>query len=75
MSEAVDKGKALPKHRAYLQDRVLVNQGLPQIYGTQIKRENGIIKPRTEIQDREGVEERRRALGLPPLQEYMDSFK
>ena len=75
LSEAVDKGKALPKHRAYLQDRVLVNQGLPQIYGTQIKRENGIIKPRTEIQDREGVEERRRALGLPPLQEYMDSFK
>ena len=75
LTEAVDKGKALPKHRAYLQDRVLVNQGLPQIYGTQIMRENGVIKPRTEIQDREGVEERRKAVGLPPLQEYFDSFE
>lgn len=75
LSEAVEKGRALPKERAYLQDRVLVNQGLPQVYGTQVKRENGVIVPRTEIKDRDGVDERRKLLGLPPLQEYLDTFK
>ena len=53
---------------AYLADRVRVNAGLPQIYGTQFR---GNFQPFT-IENEEQVDERRIKAGLVPLAEYLD---
>ena len=54
---------------AYLTDRVLVNQGKSQVYGTQFHSVGGVRKPRP-IQNLEHVEERRKEMGLTTLEEY-----
>lgn len=71
LRKAVEQSRAPAKERAYLEDRVLINQGLPQIYGTQIEKKDGRIVPRA-LRDPEGVEERRKSVGLPPLGEYLE---
>ncbi len=38
MEQAVSKGEASAKDYAYLLDRVRMNQGRPQVYGTQFWR-------------------------------------
>ncbi|MBD2023826.1 DUF6624 domain-containing protein [Leptolyngbya sp. FACHB-711] len=55
---------------AYLEDRVRVNEGRPQLYGTQYyEDEQGVFGPRP-IEQPDEVDERRRAVGLEPLAEY-----
>lgn len=67
--------KALPKEEideinmAYLEDRILVNQGKPQIWGTQFFGKGDNYGPRP-IQDPATVDERRLAIGLDTLAEY-----
>ena len=73
LTEAVEKGRAPAKERAYLQDRVLVNQGLPQIYGTQVTLKDGKLMPK-ELKEPESVNERRKSVGLPTLEEYLETF-
>jgi hypothetical protein len=52
---------------AYLTDRVRVNQGLPQVYGTQMARDaKGRAIPE-ELEDAKHVDDRRAAVGLRPL--------
>ncbi len=55
---------------AYLRDRILRNQNLPQIYGTQfiLDKETGKYVP-APIEDPEHVEERRREMDLDTLVE------
>jgi hypothetical protein len=48
---------------AYLEDRVRVAQGKPQLYGTQFKRIDGNFEP-FPIEDVETLEERRVLMGL-----------
>lgn len=59
---------------AYLTDRVLVNEGKPQIYGTQFHTVGGELQPRP-IQNPEQVEARRKELGLPTLAEYREQVR
>lgn len=59
-----------PVDVAYLEDRVRVNQGKGQLYGTQFTQENNQHIPRT-IEDEEHVDERRTALGMDPLAEQI----
>jgi hypothetical protein len=55
---------------AYLYDRICVNEGRSQFYGTQFTtNEHGAYGPRP-IEDPETVDERRKAIGLEPLAEY-----
>lgn len=55
---------------AYLHDRICVNEGRPQFYGTQFyDNENGAYGPRP-IENPELVDERRKSIGLEPLAEY-----
>jgi hypothetical protein len=54
---------------AYLVDRVRVGEGQPQVYGTQLDDD---LQP-APIEDAEHVDERRAAIGLPPLAEYLRS--
>jgi hypothetical protein len=54
---------------AMLEDRIAFFEGRPQRYGTQFDwNDNGELAPWV-IENEEGVDERRRAVGLPPLAE------
>jgi hypothetical protein len=54
---------------AMLVDRVLVQEGKRQRYGTQFSIEDGelVMDP---VEDEEGLDERRRQMQLPPMEEY-----
>ncbi len=73
MREAVKKGNAQASALALLEDRVAIGQGKKQIYGSQI-----ITDPKTgkdtlsPIEDFANVDKRRAAVGLQPLQEYVN---
>lgn len=68
IKDAVKKGNAEPWHLAFLTDRVLMNQGKKQIYGTQKiitkKSETSYIIP---LENPEKVDELRKEIGLDPL--------
>jgi Family of unknown function (DUF6624) len=70
MDRAVSADEASPTDYAYLLDRVRMNQGKPQVYGTQfISGADGKLGLHP-IEDPEHVDERRRAVGLPSMAEY-----
>src|SRR4030095_3660822 len=50
-----------------LEDRVLVGEGKKQLYGSQVVAGPDGLPRLHPIEDPENVEERRRAIGLPPL--------
>ena len=59
---------------AYLHDRICVNEGRPQFYGTQFTtNEYGAYGPEP-IENIELVDERRAEIGLKPLAEYKDEL-
>ncbi len=63
-------GEVSPANIAYLEDRVRVGEGRPQLYGTQFNvDEAGNFGPRP-IEDPDHVDERRQAVGLQPLSDY-----
>ena len=70
---AVEAGEASLLEHAYLTDRVLLAEGRPQVYGTQVTRRGGAWAPR-DLRDPELVDERRAAAGLEPLAEYLERF-
>ncbi len=64
-------GDTAPAHHAYLFDRVAVAEARPQRYGTQGRCVGpGCWEPRP-IKDRDTVDERRVAVGLEPLADYI----
>jgi hypothetical protein len=66
---AVDQGEASPAHLAYLEDRVRINAGQPQLYGTQFTVTDGEFGPRP-IEDPQRLDERRAEAGLEPFADY-----
>ena len=69
LTTAVTKNEAEPFMLALLTDRVLMQEGQPQIYGTQyIGAAQGGVEP-WPIANPQTVDERRQAVGLPPLAE------
>lgn len=60
---------------AKLKDRILVYEGKPQVYGTQLKLN---IKTNTstlvELENPESVNKRRKQVGLEPLQEFLKEY-
>lgn len=70
MRAAVAKGEASGANLAYLTDRVRAAQGKPQVYGTQFHEVDGMLEPRP-IEDVAHVDERRAAVGLGTMQEYV----
>jgi hypothetical protein len=63
LREAVAAGDASPSHLAYLEDRVRINAGEPQLYGTQFTHEGGELAPHP-IEDPGRLDERRAEPGL-----------
>ena len=60
---------------ALLTDRILVDEGKPQIYGTQFKNVNNIPTKPYPIRDRKNVDVRRKEMGLEPLEIYAKDIK
>lgn len=70
MTEAAECGEASRAHVAYLTDRVLLAEGQPQEYGTQMTaRKEGWVPRR--LRDPGRVDERRAAMSLEPLADYI----
>lgn len=63
---AVGRGQAMPSDVAYLTDRLRVNAGQPQVYGTQGD---------APTEDAAQVDQRRASVGLGPLAEYRRQLK
>jgi hypothetical protein len=64
-------GEVSNRHLAYLTDRVLLNEGKKQLYGTMLRRdESGNFVPKP-TEDEANVDKRRAALGLEPLRDYI----
>jgi hypothetical protein len=76
LAAAVEAGDAPARHLAILTDAVRWQQGLPQVYGSM-----HVVDPRTQtvvpwpIEDPDGVDERRAAVGLPELAAHTRSLQ
>lgn len=72
LMKAEPAGEVAMHDIAYLEDRVRVNSGRPQLYGTQFRWESN--KPIQDIEDLEHVEERRKEMGLNTLAENLEEM-
>lgn len=74
MKPQVLKGNANPGNYAYLTDRVLINTGRKQVYGTQVIYNldscQALPKP---LQDSLTVNARRKEMGMAPIEEYLNT--
>lgn len=68
--EASRAGDVRPAEAAMLEDRIRVNSGAPQRYGNSFQVVDGELRPHP-IEDPEGLEARRREVGLPPMADYV----
>lgn len=73
MVPVVASGNARGQHLAYLTDRVRVNTGRKQLYGTQTMPDgtSGGVRPKP-IEEPQRVDERRKRAGLEPLWQYIN---
>jgi hypothetical protein len=70
LAEAVDQGEATQRQLAYLTDRVRMNEGREQLYGTQLAGvRDGTVVP-WPFENSEQLDARRAAVGLAPFAEY-----
>jgi hypothetical protein len=73
LQAAAQRGEVDPLQPAMLEDRIRICEGRPQRYGTQFDWDaSGEMSP-LPIEDPPSVDQRRRALGLKPLEEDLAS--
>ncbi|GAA2450702.1 DUF6624 domain-containing protein [Streptomyces macrosporus] len=72
LERAVERGEDSAYRLAFLRDRVLVNEGRPQVYGTQIAdvRDGAPVPWPCVDPDPARVDERRAEVGIAPFAEY-----
>jgi hypothetical protein len=72
MKKHIERKNANPSNYAYLIDRVNVNTGKPQVYGTQmsINKEQSSFEPKPVIEP-ENLNKRREEVGLGTIEEYI----
>lgn len=71
LMQSLPEGEVAKHNLAYLEDRVLVNEGLKQKYGTQFHySKNGKVKPRSLI-NKKGLNKRRKIMGLETFEKNM----
>lgn len=73
MKIEVEKGNAIPSDYGLLVDRVRLNTGQKQVFGTQLaySKETGQAYPRN-LEDSLNVNKRRISIGLEPIEEYLN---
>ena len=69
VEKAVKNGDLSKQQYALMKDRMLMDDGKPQIYGSQI--ENGKLY---KIENPETVNERRKEIGLETIEDYLNRF-
>ncbi|MCH7415461.1 hypothetical protein MM213_18315 [Belliella sp. R4-6] len=69
IEKAVKNGDLSKEQYALMKDRILMDAGKPQIYGSQLK--NGKLY---KLDAPETVNERRKEIGLEPLEDYLKRF-
>ncbi len=74
MREAVKDGNADPGLLALLEDRVALQQGKRQTYGSQIGQNNNGEYYVMPLEDPDNVDKRRAEVGLEPLQNYLANW-
>ena len=81
MLPEVKRKNASPVNYAYLTDRVAINSGQPEEYGTQVtytgyvgKDFSKVIAVPVSLRDPKNVDKRRAAIGMEPLQKYLDGM-
>lgn len=75
MKKQVSKNNASPGDFAYLTDRVRLNQGRKQIYGTQVEYDTNTCKAYPPKLIKPGsVNSRRHSVGLSPLEVYLNEM-
>lgn len=72
LKQAVEEGCAEGWHYAFLVDRIRMNRGEKQIYGTQSIFQNGTLDYVVPLEDPDKVDSLRRSVGLGTLNEYLD---
>ena len=70
MRDAVERDDADATELAYLEDRVALADGGPQVYGTQIGCVDGRAEP-AELAEPDRVDDLRAEVGLEPLADYL----
>lgn len=77
MLPEVKRKNASAVNYAYLADRVAVNAGQPEEYGTQVKYEGPVLAMKASpksLRDPKNVNKRRAAIGMEPLEQYLDGM-
>jgi hypothetical protein len=74
MRQAVKDGKANGGELALLEDRIALEQGRKQIYGSQIMRNEDGSYSVLPLEDPDHVDKRRLEVGLPPLRDYVSRW-
>lgn len=75
LKKELSKGNIEAKRVAQLEDRILVFEGKPQVYGTQFDWDDqGMMSP-NPIQDPENVDTLRKNIGLPPIKESTEQIR
>lgn len=69
VQKAVKNGDLSKGQYALMKDRMLMDEGKPQIYGSQI--ENGKLY---ELENPKTVNERRKEMGMEPIEDYLKHF-
>jgi len=69
IEKAVKNGDLSKEQYALMKDRILMEEGKPQIFGSQIK--NGKLY---DLEEPETVNERRQEMGLEPIEDYLKRF-
>ena len=69
IEKAVKNGDLSKEQYALMKDRILMDEGKPQIFGSQIK--NGKLY---DLEAPETVNERRQEMGLEPIEDYLKRF-
>ena len=74
LRESVLAGESSGSHLALLEDRILMGQGLPQTYGSQIATDENGNYVVYEISNPEFVNKRRKEVGLGPIENYVSRW-
>lgn len=74
LEAAVERGEAPRSLVAFLTDRVCVNRGRPQVYGTQFFGRGDLFGPRP-VSDPDALDERRAIAGLEPFEYYEERMQ
>ena len=69
IEKAVKNGDLSKQDYALMKDRILMDEGKPQIYGSQI--ENGKLY---KLENPKTVNERRKEMGMEPIEDYLKRF-